>query len=78
MAARKDGQSLRITFLRLPVDLREQVDRAAAEGFRPMAAEIEMRLRRSFTQHDVPANHHAPMLQKRNPSPRRRQEPSLA
>jgi hypothetical protein len=55
MTARKDGY--RITFLRLPADLREQVDRAAAEGFRPMASEIEMRLRRSFTQRDgVPVN----------------------
>jgi hypothetical protein len=34
MTARKDGH--RITFLRLPADLREQVDRAAAEGFRPI------------------------------------------
>jgi Arc-like DNA binding domain len=60
MSARKEGH--RITFLRLPADLREQVDRAAADGFRPMGSEIEMRLRRSFTQHDdVPVN----------PSPRR-------
>jgi hypothetical protein len=60
MTARKDGH--RITFLRLPADLREQVDRAAADGFRPMGSEIEMRLRRSFAQHDdLPVN----------PSPRR-------
>jgi len=55
MTARKDGY--RITFLRLPADLREQVDRAAAEGFRPMASEIEMRLRRSFAQREgAPVN----------------------
>ena len=57
MSARKD--EYRTTFLRLPADLREQVDRAAAEGFRPMASEIEMRLRRSFAQRDDAAANQA-------------------